>query len=371
MKVTVKVGRFGLGETVRTHEEGGIGDPIVFDPREAGIGLDALPQSISTNYLSEVVLADLCQVGPTDFQGEVTQLSPQAGIPTPAVPLSNIGDQIPPGGRVQAGDDIAPSISDRETDKSDGEADISDRGADISGNESILSVDESIFSAGASQSSATSIGQVPPDAREQAEDAIARALAKNSGVSIIVAKGLDKLGSQKVERLMVKSLRQFSSDVKRSLSKDELLLRDSFSFLEHRAGSIARNIRELTQPKIGANAISNNSAIKKYLEEMHYVKVSFSQRIGSWPEYIDGEELNNLNEADEDEELGESSEIKPSYQPEEPISLGESLLQQITEYLASDKVASDFLSAVKDNFIKVQSFTLRWRGEMADVETNR
>ena len=266
-----------------------------------------------------------------------------------------------------------------------GEADISGSEADISGSEasssgSILSVIESVFSTFASQSSATSISQVPPEARDQAEAAIASALAKTASVSIIVAKGVDKLGQQSVERLIAKALRQFSIATKLSLDNDRPLLRECFSFIEIRAISIARKIRELTQSK--SPSARAQTAIKKYLEDTHSYKVPFSERISSWqhsrpdtsdeplplhrPQYTSGEEFDKLNEEGEGEgeDLSESSEIKPYHGSGklgelneeghvEELALGENLLQQITEYLASDKVTNDFLCAVKDNFFRV------------------
>ena len=93
-----------------------------------------------------------------------------------------------------------------------------------------MSVIESIFSTATSQSSATSMGQVPPEAREQAEDAIARVLAKNPGLPIIVVKGVDKIGQQRADQLMAKALKQVASTIKSSLDKDGPLLRKASAF---------------------------------------------------------------------------------------------------------------------------------------------
>ena len=265
-------------------------------------------------------------------------------------------------------------------------ADISGSDTDTSGSGSILSAIESVFSIFSSQSSATSISQVPPEARDQAEDAIAHVLAKATAVSVIVTKGVGKLGQRSVERLMAKALKQFSISTKQSLDKDKMLLRECFTFIEIRAISIARKIRELTQSK--SPAAPEQTAIKKYFEDTHSHKVPFSERIDSWqdsrpdkpdgplpfhgPQNTSGEELDELSEEEDFEYLSESNEIKPSHDPgelgvlnegrrvEEP---GENLLQQITEYLESDKIANDFLCAVKNNFLKVQLFTLCWRGK--------
>ena len=272
-----------------------------------------------------------------------------------------------------------------------GEADIS--GSEASSSGPILSAIESVFSTFASQSSAMSISQVSPEARDQTEDAIARVLAKATGVSIIVAKGVGKLGQQSVERLMVKALRQFSIATKLSLDNDRPMLRECFSFIEIRAMSIARRILELAQSK--SPAAPDQTAIRKYLEDTHSHKGPFSERIGSWqdsrpdtsdgplplhrPQYTSGEKFDKLNEEGEGEgeDASESSEIKPSHGSEKLGELneerrveepGENILQQITEYLASDKVVKDFLCAVKDNFLKVQLFILCWCGDMADIE---
>jgi hypothetical protein len=197
-------------------------------------------------------------------------------------------------------------------------------------------------------------------------------------VSTIVTKGVDKLGQRRVEQLMVKALRQFSSAIKPSLDKDKPLLRDAFSFLEHRAVHIARKIRELTQSN--PDALPENPDLKKYLEENHPTKVPFNQNIERWPDItsqtlrgLDGEALNKpnevdeneepdeANEVDEDEELGESNEVKTFHEPDkshELISPGGKLLQQISEFLASEEVSSHFVCAVKDKFLKVQPSTL-------------
>ena len=278
------------------------------------------------------------------------------------IPKSDVlgGYQVSPEAREQAGDDTAPPLSDGETDRSNGEADISDHG-------SILSVTEPVFSTDSSQLRATSIGQVPPEAREQAEDAIARVLAKNPGVSTIVSKGVGKLDQQRVERLMAKALKQFSSVIKPSLDKDKPLLRDSFSFIERRAAIIAPKILELTQ---SFPTVPDQTAIEKYLEDSYSYKVRSSSRIDRWqdsgpgtsdetltfhasgPEYTDGEELSKIYEEGKD---GELVELNEEGQGEE---LGEHLLRQITENLASDKIAGDFLCAVKSNFTKVKLFAL-------------
>lgn len=219
-----------------------------------------------------------------DNSSQATHQSRRASGSKPdGSPINPGGHQGPPEAGEQAGADFPPSISDGGAGKSTkGDADISDSDIDISlsERESILSLTKSILSAAASQSTATSIGQLPREARKQAEDVIARVLAESPGVSTIVAKGVAKLGQHRVKWLMAKTLRQFSSATKSLLDKDEPLLTDSFSFIERRATSIACKIRDLAQSE--SPAVLDNTEIKKYLEDMHSHKVLFSERFGSW-----------------------------------------------------------------------------------------
>ena len=327
-----------------------------------------------------------------DNSGRATHHSLQAGIFKSDVPPTNPGDyQAPPKGREQAESDFAPSAPDEGADKSNSDGE--------SHRQSILSLVDSIFRTTLSQSSAAPAGQAPPEVREQAEDAIAGVLVENSGVSIIVTKGVDKLGREGVDRLMTRALRQFSSAINLSLDKDMLPFRYFFMFIGHRARSIARKIRELAQSS--PPAAPKKAVLTKFLEDWHSHKVPSSERVGPRkysgsdasdepltprePGHADGEELANLNEENEGDGLGESSKIKcsrgpdksdephaPEYTDGEELDelneegedriLGEDLLRRITEYLASDKVSSDFWDAVKRNFYKVQLLILCWRG---------
>ena len=224
----------------------------------------------------------------------------EAGISKSNISRTNSDStQVSQGARGQAGPDISSSVSDGNADSSGSEPDISENG-------SIISV---IFRIVASQSSGTSINQVPPKAREQAEDAIADVLAKCHGVSVIVEKGEDKPGQQGVEKCMTMALRQFTAAIKPSLGKKPLLM-ESLRFIEVRA---ARKIRESTQSQLPA--VRDKPAITKYLEDMHSHKVLFSERIGDWH-----------NSSPDTLELAKSSssEIKLSHEPDtsaEPLTL--------------------------------------------------
>jgi hypothetical protein len=253
---------------------------------------------------------------------------------------------------------------------------------------------ESIFSKAASSSSATSTGQYLPQVKEQAENAIASVLAKNTEVSTILVRGLGKLGEQGVERLMARSLRQFSSATKPSLDRPEL--KECFTFLHHRAISIARKIRKIVQSN--NDEAPETSALRAYLEGNYRGRVTLGPDIKKWigqssgtsaeaqayrePEFIGPPRASSDQktkqlpdfESDAPDELiaGSDASDAPISEPgafDGDIPQGERLIEEISRYLASDEVSRCFVSAVKENFVKVRQSRLAHVGTGADLHS--
>jgi hypothetical protein len=282
------------------------------------------------------------------------------------------GNESSPEAKEQAGD-IAPMVPGDKSDGSDG--------SNGSNDGSIISVLESIFSKAPSTSSATSTGQFPPQAKEQAEHAIAAVLAKNTEVSTIVVRGVDKLGEQGVDRLMARSLRQFSSATKLSLDREQL--KECFSFLQLRAVSIAWKIRKIVQSN--NHEAPETSALRAFLEKNDLGRVTPGPDIRQWigqssgtsagaqaycePEFIDQRGASSDRNTKQPPDLEPNAPDEPmaeSDASDEDIPLGERLIEEISRYLASDEVSRCFVSAVKENFIKVRQSRLAHVGKGAD-----
>jgi hypothetical protein len=217
---------------------------------------------------------------------------------------------------------------------------------------------ESIFSNASLPSSASSTSQFLPQVKEQAENAIASVLAKNTEVSNIIVRGVGKLGEQGVEKLMARSLKQFSSAIKPTLDRPEL--KECFSFLERRASSIACKIRKTVQSN--NNEVPETSALGALLEKNHRSRATPTPDIEQWlgnrgPEYIDPGRISPDRNTNQLLDFEPDAFEEPISEPDafdEPTPLGERLIKEISQYLASAEVSSSFVSAVKQNFIKVR-----------------